>query len=295
MSAVTKRGFGTMEIKSICVVGGGTMGRQIALNAAIYGFRANVFCRREAVRDEVLAWMEDYMAGRIKKGRLTEAQVAAAKSLFTVTSNFAESVRDVDCVIEAVSEVEEVKRATLRQISDAVGENVIIATNSSYMPSSLFTDCVSNPSRLGNMHFYNPALVLKFVEVVKGPHTDPEVAQAMYDFCRKTGKEPILMHKEIPGFAANYVLRGIFTKACELVDGGYCSFEDVDKACEFGLNHPMGPFRLSDLTGVDLYFDILKNQYKENGVKPAGYDLYESLVSQGRLGRKAGHGFYDYD
>lgn len=284
-----------MEIKSICVVGGGTMGRQIALNAAIYGFKANVYCRRESVRDEVIAWMEDYMAGRVKKGRLTEEQVAAAKALFLVTSDFAESVKDVDCVIEAVSEVEDVKRATLKQISDAVGENVIIATNSSYMPSSKFVDCVANPSRLGNMHFYNPALVLKFVEVVKGPHTDPDVAQAMYDFCKKTGKEPILMQKEIPGFAANYILRGIYTKARELVEEGYCSYQDVDKACEFGLNHPMGPFRLNDLTGIDLAYDIMKNQYEETGIKPPCFDLYEDMYKKGRYGRKTKHGFYDYE
>lgn len=271
------------------------MGRQIALNAAIYGVRASVYCRRESVRDEVLAWMEDYMAGRIRKGRLTEPQVAAAKALFTVTSDFEQAVRDADCVIEAVSEVEEVKRATLRQISDAVGEHVILATNSSYMLSSQFTDCVKNPSRLGNMHFYNPALVLKFVEVVKGPHTDPEVAQAMVDFCRRTGKEPILMNREIPGFAANYVLRGILDRACELVEGGYCSYEDVDRACELGLNHPLGPFRLLDMSGVDLYFDILKNQLKDDGIKPPGYELFKSMVEQGRLGRKSGRGFYDYE
>lgn len=284
-----------MEINSICVIGGGVMGRQIALNTAIYGIEARVYCRREAVRDEVIAWMEAYMDGRIKKGRLTEAQVKAAKELFTVTSDFDAAVKDVDCVIEAVSEVEDVKRKTLRQISDAVGENVLIATNSSYMPSSMFADCVSNPSRLANMHFYNPALVLKFVEVVQGPHTAPETAQAMYDFCVRTGKEPILMKKEIPGFAANYILRGLFQKARELVEGGYCSYQDVDKACEFGLNHPMGPFRLNDLTGVDLAFDIMDKQYKDSGVKPPCYDLYKSMVEQGRFGRKTKHGFYDYE
>ena len=166
-----------MIINSICVIGGGTMGRQIALNTAIYGIKAKVYCRREAVRDEVVAWMEEYMAGRIKKGRLTEEQVAAAKALFTVTSDFEDAVKDVDCIIEAISEVEETKRKTFMQISDAVDENVLLATNSSYMPSSMFADCVKNPSRLANMHFYNPALVLKFVEIVQGPHTADETAQ----------------------------------------------------------------------------------------------------------------------
>ncbi len=284
-----------MIINSICVIGGGTMGRQIALNTAIYGIKAKVYCRREAVRDEVVAWMEEYMAGRIKKGRLTEEQVAAAKALFTVTSDFEDAVKDVDCIIEAISEVEETKRKTFMQISDAVDENVLLATNSSYMPSSMFADCVNNPSRLANMHFYNPALVLKFVEIVQGPHTADETAQAMYDFCKRTGKEPILMKKEIPGFAANYILRGLYQRARELVEEGYCSYEDVDKACEFGLNHPMGPFRLNDLTGIDLAFDIMEKQYKDTGKKPPCYDLYKSMVEQGKLGRKTKHGFYDYE
>ncbi|MGI6462957.1 MAG: 3-hydroxyacyl-CoA dehydrogenase family protein [Candidatus Scatomorpha sp.] len=283
-----------MSINSIGVIGGGTMGRQIALNTAIYGIEARVYCRREAVRDEVTAWMEDYMAGRIKKGRLTEDEASAAKALFYATSDFEAAVKGVDCVIEAVSELEEVKRKTFQQISDAVDESVLIATNSSFMLSSMFVDCVRNPSRLANMHFYNPALVLKFVEVVKGPHTSDETARAMYDFCKRTGKEPILMKKEIPGFAANYILRGLQQKARELVEGGYCSYEDVDKACELGLNHPMGPFRLNDLTGIDISFDIMNEQYQESGIKPPCYDLYKSMVEQGKLGRKTKQGFYDY-
>ena len=283
-----------MSINSIGVIGGGTMGRQIALNTAIYGIEARVYCRREAVRNEVTAWMEDYMAGRIKKGRLTEDEASAAKALFYVTSDFEAAVKGVDCVIEAVSELEEVKRKTFQQISNAVDGSVLIATNSSFMLSSMFVDCVRNPSRLANMHFYNPALVLKFVEVVKGPHTSDETAQAMYDFCKRTGKEPILMKKEIPGFAANYILRGLQQKARELVEGGYCSYEDVDKACELGLNHPMGPFRLNDLTGIDISFDIMNEQYQESGIKPPCYDLYKSMVEQGKLGRKTKQGFYDY-
>ncbi len=291
----SEKGQMIMDINSICVVGGGTMGRQIALNTAIYGLNAKVYCRRENVRDEVIAWMEEYMSGRIKKGRMTEEKVASAKALFKVTSDFDEAVKDVDCVIEAISENEDAKRDIFKKINSKVPQNVIIATNSSYMPSSMFSDCVDNPARLGNMHFYNPALVLKFVEIVKGPHTSEEVAQTMYDFCKKTGKEPILMKKEIPGFAANYILRGLYQRARELVEGGYCTYEDVDKACEFGLNHPMGPFRLNDLTGIDLAFNIMENQYKETGIKPPCYDLYKDMVDKGRLGRKTKHGFYDYE
>ncbi len=106
---------------------------------------------------------------------------------------------------------------------------------------------------------------------------------------------PIWMKKESPVFAAYYIISGIYERARYLVEGGYCSYQDVDKACEYGLNHPMGPFRLNDLTGVDLTYDIMKAGYEKTGVKPACYDLYESMVKQGRLGRKTGHGFYDYE
>ena len=284
-----------MEIKTICVCGGGVMGRQIALNAAIKGFKAVVYEYKPEVRENILDWLETYMAGRIKKGRLTEQQVTESKARFSVTDSMEAGVRGAQIIIEAVPEVEEIKRTVLRQISDLADDGAIIATNSSYMVSSIFTDCVKDPSRLANMHFYNPALVMKFVEVVQGPHTSEETAQTLYDFAKATGKEPIWMKKEIPGFAANYIIAGIYERARHLVAEGYCSYQDVDKACEFGLGHPMGPFRLNDLTGIDLTYDILKATYERTGKKPEGFEIYEQMVKEGRLGRKTGHGFYDYE
>lgn len=284
-----------MEIRKICVCGGGTMGRQIALQAAIKGYPAAVYELMPEVRENILAWLAAYMEGRIRKGRLTEQQVADAKARFSVTGDMAEGVRGAQIIIEAVPEIEGLKRKVLREISDLADEGAIIATNSSYMVSSKFTDCVKDPSRLANMHFYNPALVMKFVEVVQGPHTSEETGKTLYDFAKAIGKEPILMKKEIAGFAANYIIAGIYERARHLVAEGYCSYEDVDKACEFGLGHPMGPFRLNDLTGIDLSYDILKASYEKTGVKPEGFELYEEMVKAGRLGRKTGHGFYDYE
>ena len=284
-----------MEIRKICVCGGGTMGRQIALQAAIKGYPAAVYELMPEVRENILAWLAAYMEGRIRKGRLTEQQVADAKARFSVTGDMAEGVRGAQIIIEAVPEIEDLKRKVLREISDLADEGAIIATNSSYMVSSKFTDCVKDPSRLANMHFYNPALVMKFVEVVQGPHTSEETGKTLYDFAKAIGKEPILMKKEIAGFAANYIIAGIYERARHLVAEGYCSYEDVDKACEFGLGHPMGPFRLNDLTGIDLSYDILKASYEKTGVKPEGFELYEEMVKAGRLGRKTGHGFYDYE
>ena len=284
-----------MDIKKITVIGGGQMGRQIALTSSIHGVDATVYDLNGDVCDAVVAWEDEYLAGRIAKGRMTEEQVAATKKLFHVEKDFDKALAGSQCVIEAVIEVEDVKRKVLHSVSEKVGEDVIIATNSSFMVSSKFADCVKNPSRLANMHYSNPALVMKLVEVVQGPHTSEETGKSLYDFCVKTGKTPILMKKELEGFTAGYLLK-IFKQAAQwMVQEGYCTPKEIDIACENGLGHPMGPFRLNDLTGVDLSLDIMNDIYEKTGKKPAMYDTYKQMVAEGRLGRKVGHGFYDYD
>jgi len=283
------------KIEKICVVGGGLMGRQIALCAAIYGFEATVYDLKPEVVEAVKVWEEDYLAGRIAKGRMTQEQVAGIKSRFNAVGDLTEAVQGVDCVIEAIVEVEEIKRKFFQQLDGVIGEDVIVCTNSSYMISSKFADCLRNPSRLCNMHFYNPALVMKFVEVVQGPHTSEETARAAYEFCLAIEKKPIWQKKEIPGFAGNYLIAGLAERAKYLVENGYCTPQEVDTALEFGFNHKMGFFRMQDLTGIDLAYDIMKSRYEQSGVKPDMFDVYEQMVKEGRLGRKTGHGFYDYE
>lgn len=284
-----------MEIKKICVVGGGLMGRQIALCASIHGYDATVYDLKPEVLEAVRQWEDEYLAGRIAKGRMTEEQVAEIRTRFHVEGDLKKAVEGVDCVIEAIVEIEDVKKKFFRQLDEIIGEDVIVCTNSSQMISSKFADCLRNPSRLCNMHFYNPALVMKFVEVVQGPHTSEETARAAFEFCKAIGKMPIWQKKEIPGFAGNYLVGGLTERARYLVQNGYCTPQEVDTALEYGFNHKMGVFRMGDLTGVDLSFDIMKANYERTGVKPDMYDIYEQMVKENRLGRKTGHGFYDYE
>jgi 3-hydroxybutyryl-CoA dehydrogenase len=284
-----------MEIKKICVVGGGLMGRQIALCASIHGVDATVYDLKPEVLEAVQAWEDEYLAGRIAKGRMTAEQVADIRTRFHIVGDLSKAVEGVDAVIEAIIEVQDVKAKFFRQLDELVSEDVIIATNSSYMVSSLFADCVKNPARLCNMHFYNPALVMEFVEVVQGPHTSEETAGAVYALAKKMGKCPIWQKKEIPGFAGNYLIAGLTQRARYLVQNGYCTPQEVDIALEKGFNHKMGVFRMGDLTGIDLSYTMMKATYERTGEKPDMYDVYEQMVKEGRLGRKTGHGFYDYE
>lgn len=284
-----------MEIKKVCVIGGGLMGRQIALNTAIYPYQVTIFDANSAVLEDVAKWEDSYLAGRIAKGRMSEEQVAGIRSRFTICSTLEEAVKDVDLVIEAIVERRDIKAMVFKQVDALVRPDTIIATNSSRMVSSLFKDDISHPERLANLHYFNPALVMKLVEVVQGEHCSEETAKALYEFAANTGKTPIWIRKEIDGFIANRILRSIREEACWLVENGYCTPQEVDTACENGLNHPLGPFRLYDLTGIDLAYDIMQRTLDETGKKPAGYDVIKEYYDKGWYGKKTGRGFYEYE
>ena len=284
-----------MDIKKVCVIGGGLMGRQIAMNTAIYPFKVTVFDTNSAVLEDLAKWKETYLAGRIDKGRMNEEQVAAICRRFTICRTLEDALMDADLVIEAIIESKELKESVFRQVSDLVRPDTIITTNSSRMASSLFAHCVSNPQRLANLHYFNPALVMKLVEVVQGTHCSNETAQTLYDFAVATGKEPIWLKKEVEGFVVNRILQAIKQEARWLVENGYCTPQEVDKACERGLNHPMGPFRLEDFSGIDLTYNIMQRRINETGEIPVGYTLIKSYYDKGWYGKKSGRGFYDYE
>lgn len=284
-----------MEIKKVAVIGGGLMGRQIALNAAVYGYEAAVYDMKEAVCDNIVAWEADYLAGRVKKGRMTQEQIESIHARFHVERELEKAVKDADCVIEAIVEIQSAKYDLFQKLDTLVGEDVILATNSSYMVSSTFAGAVKNPARLANLHYYNPALVMKLVEIVQGPHTAQETVDALVEFCNKTGKKPVVMKKELEGFAGSRISRVVADEARWMVENGYLTPQEVDTVCENGLNYPMGPFRLNDFTGVDLTFNRMVADYEKTGKKPDMYDVYEQMVKEGRCGKKTGRGFYDYE
>lgn len=284
-----------MAIKNVCVVGGGMMGRQIAVGIAKYGFNVWVTDSNGTVLEQMKAWVADYLEGRVSKGRMTREEVDALQARLCVTEDLEQAVKPADLVIEAIFEDEQAKHDIFRAISQAAGENTILATNSSAMVSSMFVDDVKRPDRLANFHYFNPALVMELIEVVKGEHTSEETVQELMDFARAVGKTPVLLRKEVEKFITNRIITAIANEAFWLVENGYCTYQDVDIACEKGAGHKMGPFRSKDLTGIDRNFLMMQAQYEKTGVKPAGYDLFKEQYDQGRYGRKTGHGFYDYE
>ncbi|HFR3412533.1 TPA: 3-hydroxyacyl-CoA dehydrogenase family protein, partial [Streptococcus suis] len=236
------------EIKRVAVIGSGLMGRQIALNSALYGYTVFLNDKNEEALEKAKEWTVDYLNGRIAKGKLTQEHIDDVNKVLFFEPDIKLAEEDVDLVIEAIIEDRQIKFDFFKEVTELVKPGTILATNSSFMVSSLFKDAVREPELLANFHYFNPALVMKLVEVVKGQHTSMETVERLMDFARNTGKDPVFVMKENDGFLANSVLRAVSRKAMELYDEGIASYQDIDTAVEKGLNYPMGPFRLMDLT-----------------------------------------------
>jgi 3-hydroxybutyryl-CoA dehydrogenase len=284
-----------VQIKKVSVIGSGLMGQQIALNTAMFDYDVVLNDNSENALKKAQAWAKQYLAGRVEKGKITDAQMEDALKRLTFEPDLAKAVEDADLVIEAIVEDRTVKENFFRTLGGLVRKDTLIATNSSYMTSSLFAQLVDNPSRLANLHYFNPALVMKLTEVVQGPHTSEETVQALLDFSRKTGKDPVWLRKEIDGFIANRILRAVRTEACSLLEQGIATAQEIDTAAEKGLNYPMGPFRLMDLVGIDLAYLAQKRVFDETGVKMPGYDQIEAKYKAGEFGKKTGKGWYTYE
>jgi 3-hydroxybutyryl-CoA dehydrogenase len=283
------------DIKKICVVGAGNMGHQISLLCAIHGYKTICTDVIPEILKKAEKFADTYLPGRVEKGKMTKEVAEQARKNISFTLDLKEAVKDVDYIIEAATEVLDIKRKVFADMDRLAPPQAILATNSSYIVSSLIADATKRPSKVVNMHFFNPALVMKLVEVVKGPHVSDETAKVTMDLSEKLEKIPVLLKKEVDGFLLNRIFRVIRREALWLLEMGVASFEDIDKACVYGAGHPMGPFRLNDLTGIDLNYIMSMEQFKKTGnfadlPTPSVVERY----IKGHYGEKAGKGWYDY-
>lgn len=283
------------DVRNIAVIGAGNMGHQISTLCAIKGYKTICTDISEEVLKRAEAFVDKYLPGRVEKQRLTEEQAKQARENISFTSSLEEAVKDADYVIEAVLEVLDLKRKIYADLDKMSPPHAILATNSSYIVSSRIADATNRPEKVVNLHFFNPALVMKLVEVVQGPHTSDETAEISMALCEKLEKVGVHLKKEVDGFLLNRIFRAISREALWLLEMGVATVEDIDKACVFGAGHPMGPFRLNDLTGIDLGYTAAMEAFRETGDRSLlpSPSLVEHYV-KGEYGEKTGKGWYDY-
>ena len=283
------------EIKNIAVIGAGNMGHQISTLCAIHGYKTVCTDVKEDILKKAEAFVDSYLPGRVEKGRLTEEQAKAARDNITFTSSLEDAVKDADYVIEAVLEILDLKKKIFTDLDKMTPPHAILATNSSAIVSSRIADVTQRPEKVLNVHFFNPALVMKLVEVVQGPHVSDETRQISMELCDKLEKVPVHIKKEVDGFLLNRIFGAITREALWMLDMGVASVEDIDKAQVYGAGHPMGTFRLMDLTGIDLTYIMSMERFKETG--DTRYYPSPSVVEKymkGEYGQKTGKGWYDY-
>jgi 3-hydroxybutyryl-CoA dehydrogenase len=285
-----------MEINKIAVIGAGNMGHQIAMCAALSGFQVKCTDTNSDILNKAIQFADNYLQERVKKGKLTEEAAKQARENLVFTPSVKTAAEDADLVIEAIIEKLAIKRTLFAELDKLCPPHTILATNSSYIVSSKIADATLRPDKVCNMHFFNPALVMKLVEVVKGEHVSDETVEAVMAAAKKMSKTPVLLHKEIYGFLVNRFLQATRQEALKLLDMGVASPEDIDLAVRNGLGYPMGPFQLLDLTGVDLAYHVGMEKYRESG-DPADRPspTVVEKFTKGEWGKKVGKGFYDYE
>lgn len=280
-------------MKKATVIGGGTMGLEIAQVFARSGWSVTVRDISDEILDRSRARLERSLGKLESKGRINGAQRAqiAANIAFTTLLSAA---ADADMVVEAAVENEKIKKDIFAELDGICRPETIFATNTSSISVTALAAATGRADRFIGMHFFNPATVMRLVEVIRGAHTSDETYETVSSVARGLGKEPVAVN-EAPGFVVNRLLIPMINEAVELVETGVASPADVDKAMQLGANHPMGPLTLGDFIGLDVCLAIMDVLYEETrDSKYRASLLLRKMVAGGLLGRKTGRGFYDY-
>ncbi len=283
-----------MKFEKIAILGAGTMGSGIAHVIAQSGYQVIIRDIKQEFLDKGLKTIRKNLERGLKKGRITEEEIETIMGRIKTTESLEEAVKDADLVIEAIPEKLELKLETFKELDKLTKPDTILASNTSSISITKLAAETSKPDKVLGLHFFNPAPVMKLVEVIRGEKTSDDTMNTAIEFAKSLGKTPVRV-KEFPGFIVNKVLITAINEAIDTYERGIATAEDIDTAMKLGCNWPMGPLELADYIGLDVVLDISK-VLKEN-IKDFNYrvpKVLEELVSQGKLGRKSGEGFYKY-
>jgi len=282
-----------MEIKKLGVVGAGTMGNGIAQVAAQTGCHVVMTDIEMRFVEGGMKKIEAFLGKSVEKGKLDAKEKDAILGRIKGTVDMAD-LKDVDLVVEAVLEDLDLKKSVFKEVDEMCRPEVILATNTSSMSITEIAASTKRPDKVCGMHFFNPVPLMRLVEIIRGYATSDETIRVTTDLAQRMGKTTVEVKKDSPGFIVNRIMMPHFIEAIKIVEEGIASIEDVDTAVKNGLNYPMGPFELMDLTGIDIAYHVTEYLYnelnKEN--KWVSPNLLKSMIRSGNLGRKTGKGWY---
>lgn len=281
------------DVRIVTVLGAGTMGHGIAHAAAMAGFETRLYDVSDAQLTRARAALDAILAKTVDLGKATAAETDAARRRLATTTSLPEALGDSSFVIEAAPERIDLKLALFADIERHAPAETVIATNTSALSITEMAGALKQPGRVAGMHFFNPVHRMKLIEIVRALETSDATLATVAHVSNRMGKETVLV-RESPGFVTSRVNASIGNEAFFMLMEGVASARDIDKALKLGLNHPMGPFELVDLVGLDTRLSILEYLHRSLGEKYRPCPLLAQYVKAGRLGRKVGRGVYEY-
>ena len=284
-----------MEIKKVGVVGAGAMGNGIAQMAAKIGCEVVMRDIEDAFVERGMKNIDKFLSRSVEKGKLQTEEKDAILGRIKGTTDMAD-IKDVDFVIEAVIEDLDLKKRVFKELDELCRPGVVFASNTSSMSLTEIAAATKRPDKVCGMHFFNPVPLMRLVEIIRGYFTSDEAVAITTDLAKRMGKVTVEVKKDSPGFIVNRIMIPHFLEAIKIAEEGIASIEDIDTAVKNGLNYPMGPFELMDLTGIDIAYFVTEYFFKElnKESKWVSPNLLKTMIRAGKLGRKTGGGWYDY-
>lgn len=277
----------------ICVIGTGTMGSGIVQAFAQANVQVVMKSRSQASNDKALAKISKSLSKLVEKGKVTKEYMDATLANILTTTDYADC-KDCDLIIEAAVETMELKKELFAMLDSICKPEAVLASNTSSLSITEIAAATSRPDKVIGMHFFNPAPVMKLVEVIKGQKTSEEVCDSICELAKSVGKVPVKVN-EAPGFVVNRILIPLVNEGIGILADGVATRDEIDEAMKLGANHPMGPLALGDLIGLDVCLAIMEVLHKEYGDdKYRPHPLLRKMVRANLLGRKTGEGFYKY-